>query len=96
MRAADATSELRVGALVFDNDYKHPVVLAKEMATIDVLSDGRLEIGIGAGWMRSDYEAAGIPYDRPGVRIDRFVEGVRIIKATCPTAPSTWPASTTP
>jgi probable F420-dependent oxidoreductase len=81
MCAADATSELRVGALVFDNDYKHPVVLAKEMATIDVLSDGRLEIGIGAGWMRSDYEAAGIPYDRPGVRIDRFAEGVRIIKA---------------
>src|SRR5256714_11487176 len=80
MAAADATTTLRVGGLVLDNDYKHPVVLAKELATMDLLSDGRLEIGIGAGWMRSDYEAAGMPYDPPGVRIDRLVEGLRIIK----------------
>ena len=79
---ADATTSLRVGALVWDNDYKHPVVLAKELATIDLLSEGRLEIGIGAGWMVSDYEQAGIPYDTPGVRIDRFIEGVAIIKAS--------------
>ena len=52
-------------------------MLAKELATIDVLSDGRLELGIGAGWMRTDYEQPGIPYDPPGVRIDRFVEGLR-------------------
>jgi probable F420-dependent oxidoreductase len=77
----DATTTLRASALVFDNDYKHPVVLAKELATMDVLSDGRIEIGLGAGWMISDYEQAGIPYDRPGVRIDRFVEGLAIIKA---------------
>ena len=82
MAAADATTDLRVGALVFDNDYKHPVVLAKELATIDLLSEGRLEIGLGAGWMISDYEEAGIPYDTPKVRIDRFVEGLRIIKGT--------------
>ena len=50
---------------MFDNDYKHPVVLAKELATMDVLSDGRVEIGLGAGWMISDYEQAGMPYDRP-------------------------------
>jgi hypothetical protein len=56
MAAANATTSLRVGALVFDNDYKHPVVLAKELATIDLLSDGRLDIGLGAGWMISDYE----------------------------------------
>ncbi len=78
--AADATSTLRVGALVFDNDYKHPVVLAKELATIDLLSEGRLELGIGAGWMVSDYEQAGMPYDRAGVRVDRFVEGLAVIK----------------
>jgi probable F420-dependent oxidoreductase len=71
---------LRVGALVFDNDYKHPVVLAKECATIDLLSDGRLELGLGAGWMRSDYDAAGMPYDEPAVRVDRMEEGLRIIK----------------
>ncbi|HEX9260857.1 MAG TPA: TIGR03621 family F420-dependent LLM class oxidoreductase [Acidimicrobiales bacterium] len=80
MAVADATAELRVGALVWDNDYKHPVVLAKELATIDLLSDGRLEVGIGAGWMINDYEQAGLPYDPPGVRIDRFVEGLHIIK----------------
>jgi len=80
MAAADATTTLRVGALVWDNDYKHPVVLAKELATMDLLSDGRLEIGIGAGWLISDYEQAGMTYDRPGVRIDRFEEGIAIIR----------------
>jgi len=80
MAAASATTSLRVGALVFDNDYKHPVILAKELATIDLLSEGRLEIGLGAGWMISDYEEAGIPYDSPKVRIDRFIEGVAVIR----------------
>ncbi|MEO6570941.1 MAG: TIGR03621 family F420-dependent LLM class oxidoreductase [Ilumatobacteraceae bacterium] len=78
--AADATTTLRLGALVYDNDYKHPVVLAKELATMDVLSDGRVEIGLGAGWMVSDYEQAGIPYDPPGVRVGRFIEGLAVIK----------------
>jgi len=80
MTAANATEKLHICALVFDNDYKHPVVLAKELATMDVLSDGRVEIGLGAGWMLTDYEQLGIPYDSPGVRIDRFVEGLHIIK----------------
>lgn len=78
--AAAATSTLRIGALVFDNDYKHPAVLAKELATQDVLSVGRVEIGLGAGWMESDYRATGIAYERPGVRIDRFEEAVAVIK----------------
>ena len=78
--AADATSILRLGALVYDNDYKHPVVLAKELATMDVLSEGRVEIGLGAGWMVSDYEQSGIPYDPPGVRVSRMVEGLAVIK----------------
>ncbi len=78
--AADATTELRVGALVFDNDYKHPLVLAKELATLDLLSGGRVEAGIGAGWMASDYEQSGIPMDPPRVRVDRFEEGVAVLK----------------
>jgi len=65
--AADATTTLRVGALVFDNDYRHPGVLAKEMSTLDVLSDGRMEFGIGSGWMKTDYEEYGLTYDSPGV-----------------------------
>ena len=80
MAAAAATERLRIGALVFDNDYKHPLVLAKELATMDVLSEGRLEIGIGAGWMASDYAVSGIAYDSPGVRIDRFEEALAVIK----------------
>jgi len=85
--AACATTALRVGCLVFDNDYRHPLVLAKEMATLDVLSGGRVELGIGAGWMGSDYEQAGMPYDRPGVRVDRMMEAVQIIKALHGDAP---------
>ncbi|MDH4171740.1 MAG: TIGR03621 family F420-dependent LLM class oxidoreductase [Acidimicrobiia bacterium] len=78
--AAAATTDLKVGALVLGNDYRHPVVLAKELATIDVLSGGRMEIGIGAGWMRTDYEQAGIDYDRPGERIERLTEAVEVIR----------------
>ena len=76
--AADATTTLRLGALVYDNDYKHPVVLAKELATMDVLSDGRVQIGIGAGWTTSD-----LPLSRvsPGVRISRLIEAVSIIRS---------------
>lgn len=80
MCAAAVTTELRVGALVWDNDFKHPVVLGKELATMDLLSDGRVEIGIGAGWEATDYEASGIPFDPPGVRVDRFVESISILK----------------
>lgn len=80
MAAADATSELRIGALVFGNDYRHPVVLAKEAATIDVLSGGRFELGLGAGWMNTDYEQSGIQHDRAGVRIDRLAESITICK----------------
>ena len=80
MAAANATQTLRVGALVWDNDYRHPVVLAKELATIDVLSGGRLEVGIGAGWMATDYEQSGISYDSPRVRVDRLEEGLAVIK----------------
>jgi probable F420-dependent oxidoreductase len=81
MSAADATSTLRVGSLVFDNDYRHPVVLAKEAATLDLLSEGRLDFGLGAGWQVSDYEQTGIPFDAPGIRIERMAEALQIIKS---------------
>lgn len=78
--AAMATTTLRLGSLVFDNDFRHPVVLAKAAATIDVLSGGRLELGIGAGWLREEYEQTGIPFDPAGVRIDRMIEAVHLLK----------------
>jgi probable F420-dependent oxidoreductase len=81
MAAADATTTLRIGSLVYANDYHHPAVLAKEAATLDVLSDGRLELGLGAGWMREDYDGAGIPFDPPATRIARLGEAVTVIKA---------------
>lgn len=80
MCAADATTTLRVGTLVFDNDFRHPAVLAKEAATLDLLSDGRLELGIGAGWLISEYEKTGMTYDPVGVRISRMEEALVVIK----------------
>jgi probable F420-dependent oxidoreductase len=79
--AAEATTTLRVGSLVFGNDYRHPVVLAKEVASLDVFSGGRMEFGLGAGWMTSDYEQSGIDHESPGVRIARMVESLTIMKA---------------
>ena len=78
--AAAATTTLRVGSFVFDNDYRNPVMLAKEATTVDLLSDGRLEFGIGAGWNKSDYRQLGVPYDKPKVRVDRMEEAVALIK----------------
>ena len=62
---------------MFDCDYRHPAVLARELATIDVLSEGRLEVGIGAGWKQLDYDVTGIPMDAPKVRVDRMIEYVQ-------------------
>src|SRR5262245_5303035 len=59
MAAADATERLRVGSFVFANDYRNPVMLAKEIATLDVLSGGRVDFGLGAGWNVSDYTQLG-------------------------------------
>jgi probable F420-dependent oxidoreductase len=80
LAAADATERLRVLSLVLGNDYRHPVLLHKTAATIDLLSDGRLELGLGAGWMRSDYDAAGMPYDSPAVRLERLQESLHVLK----------------
>src|SRR3954447_10753697 len=82
LTAAHATTTLRVGCHVFNNDFHHPVQLAKEAAVIDTLSGGRLEFGLGAGWVKGEYEQVGIPFDAPGVRVSRLMEGVRVMKGT--------------
>jgi probable F420-dependent oxidoreductase len=79
--AAEATSTLHVGTLVLNNDLRNPIVLAKEIATLGFAAEGRIEVGLGAGWLRSDYEQAGIRYDRPGARVDRLRESVMIMKS---------------
>ncbi|MEL6892181.1 MAG: TIGR03621 family F420-dependent LLM class oxidoreductase [Actinomycetota bacterium] len=78
--AAAVTTNLRVGTLVFANDFRHPAVLAKETATLDLLSDGRLEVGVGAGWMNTDYATTGMTHDRAGVRIDRMIESIEVLR----------------
>ncbi|OAA27869.1 putative F420-dependent oxidoreductase, MSMEG_2516 family [Frankia sp. EI5c] len=77
---ADATSSLRITQTVLNQDFRHPAVLAKELATLDVLSEGRLQIGIGAGWMRQEYEQAGLRFDAAATRIERLEEVVIILK----------------
>jgi probable F420-dependent oxidoreductase len=78
--AALSTKDLRVGTLVLDNDFRHPIVMAKEIATLDAMSDGRLELGLGAGWMESEYQQMGFPYDAPKVRVSRLEEAVTVYK----------------
>lgn len=80
MAAADATKTLRVGSFVFDNDFRHPALLAKEVATLDLLSDGRFELGIGAGWHQPEYKQIGLAFESAGARIQRLEEALRIIK----------------
>jgi len=88
--AAAATSTLRIGTLVFSNDYRHPVVLGKELATLDVLSDGRLDVGLGTGWMREDYDRAGLSFDSPKVRFDRFVESLDVLRGVWSDGPFSY------
>ena len=87
---AVATERLRVGSLVLCNDYRHPVLLAKEVATLDLLSGGRFELGLGAGFSRPEYEAAGLPFDPPGVRVDRLAEALPVFKGLFGAAPFTF------
>lgn len=78
--AAAAARRIRIGSYVFANDFRHPLLLAREAATLDVLSGGRLEFGMGAGWRVSDYSQLGVAYDAAGRRIDRLVEALAIIR----------------
>ena len=78
--AAAVTTRLRLGNLVLDNDFRNPVVLAREIATLDVISNGRVEIGLGAGWFDRDYQSTGIPFDRGRIRVARLAEAVTFMK----------------
>jgi len=78
--AAAATTRLRVGTGVLNNDFRHPVLLAREAATLDVLSGGRLELGLGAGHMQSEYEQAGLAFDPGATRVERLAESVALVK----------------
>jgi probable F420-dependent oxidoreductase len=88
--AAEATSTLRVMSLVLGNDYRRPALLHKALATLDVLSGGRLDIGLGAGWMPSDYQAAGIAMDSAGIRVDRLAEALDLLKGLFADEPLTF------
>ena len=87
MAAASATTTLRIGSNVFANDLRHPMMLAREVAAVDVFSNGRLVLGLGTGFYRPDYDQSGIPLDSPGVRVGRLEEAIQIIKGSFTTAP---------
>ncbi len=87
---ATCTSTMRLATLVLDNDFRHPAVLAKEAATLDVLSDGRLELGMGAGWLPPDYELSGIPFEAGGLRVARLRESLQVLKLLFGGDPATF------
>jgi probable F420-dependent oxidoreductase len=78
--AAEASRTLRLGTLVLNNDLRHPTMLAADIASLDVISNGRVELGLGAGWLRADYKTAGLPFDPATTRIERLAEAVQVIK----------------
>ena len=88
--AAHATKDLRVGTMVLNNDLRHPVLVAREAATLDLLSDGRLELGLGAGHMKSEYDQAGLSFDPGGTRVERLTEAVVIVKGLLAGEPFTF------
>lgn len=87
MAAADATTTLRLGTVVICNDFRHPAIVAKEAATLDLLSNGRFELGLGAGWLTSDYQQVGLRLERPSLRIERLSEALTLIKTLFQTEP---------
>jgi probable F420-dependent oxidoreductase len=78
--AAAVTASLRLGSYVYSNDFRHPALLAKEAAELDVLSGGRFELGMGAGWWKDEYDLVGIPFDEGPVRVARFRESVQLVR----------------
>jgi probable F420-dependent oxidoreductase len=87
---AAATESLRIGTFVINNDLRHPAVLAQDMASLDVLSSGRLEIGIGGGWNRPEYEGIGLPFEPVGTRVERLTESVTVLKGLFAEGPFTF------
>lgn len=87
---ADATATLRLTQVVLAQGFRHPAVLAKELATLDVLSGGRVEVGIGAGWMRAEFDQAGLAFDRPSVRIEQLEEAVTVLRGLFGAGPFTF------
>ncbi len=90
---AAATERLRIGTFVLNNDLRHPAVLAQDLATLDVLSGGRLIVGIGAGWNRPEYDAIGLPFEAVGVRAQRLEESVAVLKGLFADEPLTFEGS---
>jgi probable F420-dependent oxidoreductase len=88
--AAEATTRLRVGTHVLNNDLRHPVLVAREAATVDLLTDGRFQLGLGAGHMQSEYDQAGLAFDAAGTRVARLAEAVTIIKGLLKGEPVTF------
>src|SRR6266849_5250709 len=80
LSAAEATKHLRVGTNVLNNDLRHPVLVAREAATVDLLTEGRFQLGLGAGSLRSEYDEAGLGFDRGATRVERLSEAITIIK----------------
>ena len=80
MSAADATTHLRIGTNVLNNDFRHPVLVAREAATVDLLTEGRLQLGLGAGFMQAEYDQLGVRFDPGGRRVERLAEAVRLLK----------------
>lgn len=87
---AGATDHLRLGTFVLNNDLRHPVQLASELATLDLLSGGRLEVGLGAGWNRAEYDTSGITFDPIGTRIERLEESIAVLKGLFGPGPFTF------
>lgn len=77
---AAATTRLRISSFVFNNDLRHPAVLAQDLASLDVLSEGRLDVALGAGWNEPEYQAIGLPFERVGARVARLAEAVAVLK----------------
>jgi probable F420-dependent oxidoreductase len=75
-----ATEKLRVGTFVFNNNLRHPAVLAQDLATVDRLSGGRLEVGLGAGWNKPEHDAIGIPFEPVGTRVGKLAESIQVFK----------------